>query len=142
MNELISVLKKNGYKITPQRIAIYDVLKDTREHPCVDSIYNKLHPMFPTMSLATVYKSLEVFKSLGLIQELNVGEGSFRYDANTIQHPHVICLNCGKVDDAELDDIDLTEQVEIKTDYKIIKQQIYFYGYCPECTSKNTSLNK
>lgn len=138
MDNVISVLKKNGYKITPQRIAIYNVLKDTKEHPCVDSIYNKLRLVFPTMSLATVYKSLEVFKSLELIQELNVGEGSFRYDANTIRHPHVICLECGKVDDAELGNIDFMEQAEALTGYKIMKQQVYFYGYCPKCRKSHT----
>lgn len=137
MVDVAKALKKNGYKITPQRIAVYNVLKNTKEHPCVDNIYNKLQPMFPTMSLATVYKSLEVFKSLGLIQELNMGEGSFRYDANTTPHPHAICLNCGKVDDAELGNIDLHEQAEAKTGYEIIKQQIYFYGYCPKCKENN-----
>ena len=134
MVEVSKVLKENGYKITPQRMAVYNVLKNTKEHPCVDRIYNKLTPLFPTMSLATVYKSLEVFKTLGLIQELNVGEESFRYDANTKPHPHVICLSCGKVDDVEpRKSFNLIKMAESKTDYKITKQQLYFYGYCSKC---------
>ncbi|MCK9218215.1 MAG: transcriptional repressor [Firmicutes bacterium] len=134
MLEITKVLKKNGYKVTPQRLAVFNVLKHNKKHPCVDSIYNELQPKFPTMSLATVYKSLEVFKTLGLVQELNIGEGSFRYDANTKPHPHVICLKCGKVDDIEyIDSLNLTDYAETKTGYKITGQQIYFYGYCPEC---------
>lgn len=134
MFEVTKILKKSGYKVTPQRLAVYNVLKNTKEHPSVDSIYNKLQPMFPTMSLATVYKSLEVFKSLGLVQEINVGEGSFRYDANAKQHPHIICLKCGRVDDVDHKDFfNLKEPVETKTGYKLIRQQLYFYGYCPKC---------
>lgn len=134
MDEVTKILKENGYKVTPQRLAVFNILKNTKEHPCVDSIYTKLQPMYPTMSLATVYKSLEVFKNIGLIQELNVGEGSFRYDYNTNQHPHIICIKCGRVDD--IDDemlFDLSDIVESKTGYKLTKQQLYFYGYCPKC---------
>lgn len=134
MDEVTKILKENGYKVTPQRLAVFNILKNTKEHPCVDSIYTKLQPMYPTMSLATVYKSLEVFKNIGLIQELNVGEGSFRYDYNTNQHPHIICTKCGRVDD--IDDemlFDLSDIVESKTGYKLTKQQLYFYGYCPKC---------
>jgi len=134
MLEITKILKENGYKVTPQRLAIYNVLKSNKKHPCVDSIYNELQSKFPTMSLATVYKSLEVFKNLGLVQELNVGEGSFRYDANIIPHPHVICLKCGKIDDIESSDfLNLTDYAEAKTGYRITGQQVYFYGYCPKC---------
>ena len=134
MNELTKILKQNNFKVTPQRLAIYNILKGSKKHPCADSIYNKLLPMYPTMSLATVYKSIEVFKDLGVVQELNVGEGSFRYDANTNQHPHIICLKCCRVDDiSDGVGFDLKDIVESKTNYKMVKQQLYFYGYCPDC---------
>jgi len=134
MVDLIKYLKEKGYKVTPQRIAVYDILKNTKEHPSVDMLYSKLQPIYPTMSLATVYKSLEVFKELGLVQELNTGEDKFRYDANVTQHPHIICLACGKVED--VDDgmlFDLLGKVEEKTGYKLVNQQLYFFGYCPDC---------
>lgn len=134
MVDLIKFLKEKGYKVTPQRLAVYDILKNTKEHPSVDMLYNKLQPVYPTMSLATVYKSLEVFKSLGLVQELNVGEDKFRYDANVKQHPHITCVGCGKVEDVD-DEMffDLLEQVSDKTGYKLISQKLYFFGYCPTC---------
>ncbi|MGB7604331.1 MAG: Fur family transcriptional regulator [Lutisporaceae bacterium] len=134
MNEIVQILKEKGFKVTPQRIAVFDILKNTKEHPTVEVIYNKLEPMYPTMSLATVYKSLEVFKKLNLVQELNVGEDKFRYDANVKQHPHIICIDCGKVDDVD-DEMffNLSEQVANKTGYDIIGQKLYFYGKCPSC---------
>lgn len=134
MIDLIKYLKEKGYKVTPQRIAVYDILKNTKEHPSVDMLYSKLQPIYPTMSLATVYKSLEVFKELGLVQELNVGEDKFRYDANVNQHPHIICMACGKVEDVDDEMLfDLVDQVSNKTGYQLVSQQLYFFGYCPNC---------
>ncbi|OGO77595.1 MAG: transcriptional repressor [Clostridiales bacterium GWB2_37_7] len=137
MIDVVKVLKEKGYKVTPQRLAVYDILKNTKEHPTVEVIYNKLQPMYPTMSLATVYKSLEMFKDLDLVQELNVGEDKFRYDANVKPHPHITCVSCGKVDDVD-DEMffNLSEQVSNKTGYQITDQKLYFYGHCPVCKQK------
>ncbi len=134
MLDVIKILKEKGYKVTPQRIAVYEVLRNTKEHPTVEAIYNKLQPTYPTMSLATVYKSLEMFKDLNLVQELNVGEDKFRYDANVNPHPHITCVSCGRVDDV-YDEMffNLSDQVADKTGYKITGQKLYFYGHCPEC---------
>jgi Fur family peroxide stress response transcriptional regulator len=116
---------------------VYDVLKHTKEHPTVEVIYNKLQPMYPTMSLATVYKSLEMFKALDLVQELNVGEDKFRYDANVNPHPHITCTACGRVDDVDNEMFfHLSEQVSNKTGYQITGQKLYFYGLCPGCKQK------
>lgn len=137
MFDLIKFLKEKGYKVTPQRIAVYNILKNTKEHPSVDMLYSRLQPEYPTMSLATVYKSLEVFKELGLVQELNVGEDKFRYDSNVKQHPHIACIACGKVEDVDDEMLfDLKEQVEKKTNYKLVNQQLYFFGYCPGCKAR------
>lgn len=138
MVDIIKLLKEKGFKVTPQRIAVYETLRNTKEHPSADILYSKLQPLYPTMSLATVYKSLEVFKELNLIQELNVGEDKFRYDANVKQHPHIVCLKCGKVEDVYDEMIfDLQTQVKNKTGYDLVSQQLYFFGYCPGCKGKN-----
>lgn len=137
MFRIFEVLKDNGLKVTPQRLAVYEVLKNTKEHPSAETIYNKLLPLYPTMSFATVYKTLQVLKDINLVQELNVGEGSFRYDATVAHHPHITCLSCGKVDDVEDETIfDLQDKVSEKTGYKLVRQQLYFFGYCPVCRDK------
>lgn len=137
MPDIVDILKKKGYKATPQRLAIYEILRNTKEHPSADIIYSKLQPLYPTMSFATVYKTLEVLKELGLVQELNVGEDKFRYDANVKPHPHISCIKCGKVDDVDNEMLfDLLDQVRSKTGYELIGQQLYFYGYCPACKSE------
>lgn len=140
MKDVSAALKEKGLKITPQRLAIINMLRNTKEHPSAETIYKKLEPDFPTMSLATVYKTLEMLKNIGLVQELNVGEGSFRYDANVNPHPHLICLGCNRVDDLDDPDIpllqNLLKEINKHTDYLLTEQKLYFYGYCPDCKKK------
>ena len=132
------VFKEKKLKLTPQRIAVYNYLKSTREHPSAETIHKALKEDYPTMSLATVYKTLKVLVEVGLVQEINVGEGNFRYDGITTAHPHIHCINCSKVDDLEginFDDLNL--KVKSNTDYEILSNKIYFYGLCSECKESN-----
>ncbi len=129
-----SLLRDKGFKVTPQRLAIYSALVATKAHPSAEMIYNELQPLYPTMSLATVYKTIEILKTLELVQVLNVGEDSFRYDANTSNHPHIRCMTCGRVDDLfGVDSSEFIDQVAAMTKYSIQGQQFYFYGMCPAC---------
>lgn len=135
--EVTALLREKGFKVTPQRLAIYNVLSNTTEHPSAEMIFSKLQEFYPTMSLATVYKTIEILKEIGLVQILNVGEESFRYDANTDTHPHVRCLVCNRVDDIYgVDESAYVNQISEKTAYRLSGQQFYFYGVCPECQSK------
>lgn len=132
--QITAILRDRGFKVTPQRLAIYRVLASTKAHPSAEMIFQQLQPIHPTMSLATVYKTIEMLVDVGLVQVLNVGEDSFRYDANTSSHPHIICRHCGRVDD--LDQVnchDFIDMVRHLTRYRITGQQFYFYGYCPAC---------
>ena len=134
MDQIAAIFKEKKLKLTPQRLAVYNYLINTTAHPSADTIYTDIHVQYPTMSLATVYKALKTLVEVGLIQEINVGEGNFRYDANSFPHPHLQCLKCGKVDDFmnfTLDDLNASAQTH--TDYKIVSSKVYFYGYCKDC---------
>ncbi|SDK69992.1 transcriptional regulator PerR [Natronincola ferrireducens] len=136
MDNLVKILKDNKCKITPQRIAIYHAVRDSNDHPNAEAIYKKLAPTYPTISLATVYKSLELFAELKLIQVINIGENSFRYDSNTSCHPHVVCNQCQKVEDLDNEFFQhLSGRVESLSNYKITNQQLCFYGTCSDCPS-------
>lgn len=131
---ITSLLREKGFKVTPQRLAIYNMLAATKAHPNAEMIFNSLQTLYPTMSLATVYKTMEILKEIGLVQILNAGEDSFRYDADVSNHPHVRCLKCGKVEDIEnIEYSTFLEQVGQGTDYELLGQQFYFYGVCPTC---------
>ena len=134
MEHLTSLLKSKQLKVTPQRLAIFNVLYNTVEHPNAEIIYKALHATHPTMSLATVYKTLDTLKKCNLIQELNVGEDSFRYDANAMSHPHLICTTCLKVSDLHTDVLDnVIATAQAETDFDIKTEKIFFYGTCPDC---------
>ncbi|MBP2032785.1 Fur family peroxide stress response transcriptional regulator [Clostridium algifaecis] len=138
MDNLTCIFKEKKLKLTPQRIAVYKFLKSTKKHPSAETIYKSLLSEYPTMSLATVYKALKTLVDVNLVQELNVGEGNFRYDGNTQPHPHIQCIQCGRVDDVEgICFSSLNEKIKDKVNYEVISNQVYFYGICPDCQKKN-----
>ena len=139
--KVTELLRKKGFKVTPQRLAVYNALCNTKSHPNADMIYNKLQPYYPTMSLATIYKTVDILHSIGLINILNTGEESFRYDARTDSHAHVCCTACGKVEDLPLNMDDCMKEAEAETQYELQRHQLYFYGLCPECRTKKSSEN-
>lgn len=132
-----NILREKGFKARPQRLAVYDALLSTKSHPNAEMLYNMLQPSYPTMSLATVYKTMDIFAELGLIQVLNVGEDSYRYDAETASHPHIRCIECNRVDDIfDFQAEGLMSEVGAQTGYQLTGRQLYFFGRCPECQKK------
>ena len=136
-SEVTDILRRNKKKVTPQRLAVYAALADTTEHPTAETLYKELRADYPTMSLATVYKSLDAFCEIGIVRELNVGEEAFRYDADISPHPHIRCMSCDRVADVPITALTaLDKNVASVTGYRIVSQQMYFFGYCPECQKK------
>lgn len=135
MKEAAQILRDKGLKVTPQRIAIYTMLMGTKAHPSAETIYRSLEATNPTMSLATVYKTLDSLQGVQLVQELNVGDGCSRYDAETRSHPHFICKTCGEVFDFPITVLtkELKSHIQDQTDYRIDSAQVFFYGECPAC---------
>jgi Fur family peroxide stress response transcriptional regulator len=135
---IVKKLKENGYKLTPQRLAIVKILAVSEGHPSVEKIYAELQDDFPTMSLTTVYRNVMVIRSLGEVLELGFPDGSNRYDGNKpYPHPHVICLKCKKIIDLELTGLkDMTKEVSKKTGSKILHHRLDFFGMCSACREK------
>jgi Fur family transcriptional regulator, peroxide stress response regulator len=132
---IIQKLRDNGHKITPQRLAIVKIIVDSDGHPSVENIYDQLKKDFPTMSLATVYRNIVIMKSLGEVLELGFPDGSNRYDGNRpYPHPHVICVECKKIVDPDLDSLDeMKKEVALETKFKILNHRLDFFGICSDC---------
>jgi Fur family peroxide stress response transcriptional regulator len=124
--------KKLGLKLTPQRLAIMHLLEGNTSHPSAEDIHGALKPLFPTMSLATVYKTLEALKGKGLLQELTVQPGRKRFDPNPRPHPHLVCTRCSRVVDAELKEGPVLQDAK---GFKLIRANVEFYGLCPRCST-------
>ncbi len=132
---IIQKLKDDGHRITPQRLAIVKILAHSENHPSVENIYNSLKQDYPTMSLATVYKNIELIKSVGEVLELGFPDGSNRYDGiKPTPHPHLVCIKCKKIFDPDLDSLDeMQKEVESETDFKILYHRLDFFGICSSC---------
>jgi Fur family peroxide stress response transcriptional regulator len=131
----IEALRSKGYKATPQRIAICRIALNSREHPSAQQVYDAVKKIHPTVSLATVYKTMEVLRDLDLVQELNFPKGQARFDTCMNPHINLICLKCWKI--ADLDDVtskEITTKVATATKFKPTGQRLDVYGTCQNCS--------
>ena len=138
LEKMIKRLREKGCRITPQRIAILRILSISDGHPSVEKIYEQVKKEFPTTSLATVYKNVSMLKDLGEVLELSFGTESSRYDGNRPDpHPHLICSECKKIVDPDLDSLkDLSVELVKETGFRITNHRLDFFGICPECQRK------
>ena len=136
--QLITRLKENEYRLTPQRVELIRLIAASEEHPSASHLYNQIKVQFPTMSLATIYKTLELLKELGEVLEIGLRDDS-HYDGNKpYPHPHLICTKCKKIMDGELDTAvkTIVQEVEKNFGFQIVKHQLDFYGICSDCQNK------
>ncbi|UCH86994.1 MAG: transcriptional repressor [Dehalococcoidia bacterium] len=133
LNDLLTKLRSAGHRITPQRLAIINILIDSAEHLSVEQIYRQVQKDFPTTSLATVYNTLERLKEMGEVLELPFSDGS-RYDGlNPHSHPHLRCTVCGAIEDVDIDLELAAEEVAAERGYADVRHRLEFYGVCPRC---------
>lgn len=97
--ELTELFRERGLKVTPQRQCIFRVLDGNDVHPTAESVYAAAAAQMPTISLKTVYSTLNDLAAMGEILQLDLGTGSSRFDPNTEGHHHLVCTSCGKVRD-------------------------------------------
>jgi len=140
LEQMTRKLREEGYKITPQRLAILEVLSVSVGHPTVEKIYEKVRVNFPTTSLATVYKNISILKDMGEVLELGFSDDNNRYDGNKpYPHPHLVCKKCKKIIDPDIEKLkDISEVLARETGFKIINQRLDFIGICPDCQQNMT----
>jgi Fur family peroxide stress response transcriptional regulator len=101
--EFLKVLKDRGLKATPQRVAVLREL-GKKTHPTMEEIYRGIRVANPTISLATVYKNVNLLKEQGVVIEINIPSGKMRYDYLSHPHIHLVCKNCGCIEDLDYDE--------------------------------------
>jgi Fur family peroxide stress response transcriptional regulator len=131
---IVEVLRTKGYKATPQRIAICRFAASSREHPTAARIYNEVRKQHPTVSLATVYKTIDILKEHHIIQELAIVDGDKRFDSNMKAHLNLICVKCGEIRDSDNPVIkDSVEKAAEEERFNITGQNLTLYGVCHQC---------
>lgn len=120
-----------------QRDAIVNYLKTHKTHPTADTIYNDIKIDFPNISLGTVYRNLSLLVELGEIKKISYGAVSEHFDGDISPHNHFICNECGKIFDLKMDNLDFVDSLAGNNfDGRITGHNIYFYGLCKDCLSK------
>ncbi len=134
-SSLIQNLRQAGLRLTPQRVAICHLLVGNTEHPSAQQIYDQLRPEYPSLSLTTVYNTLDALVALGAIQNLgNDVSGTIRYDAETSPHANLICTSCNRIIDFHSPHVQaLTNEVNDQSGYQIAGARVLYYGLCAEC---------
>lgn len=134
IDKYIHQLKKFNIRMTNQRYAILEYLLLKGNHPTANEIYEYLKNDFPNMSVATIYNNVNFFKKAGIITELPFADGSSRFDLTKTHHYHVICANCGKVEDFDYPNFEEAERIaEKQTHFKVINHSFKVTGICLEC---------
>ena len=136
LEEIVLSLREEGFRITPQRIAIVDYLLKTADHPSAEHIHKVIQKGYPMVSLSTIYKTLDLLKKRKLVNEIEV-EGEARFDAHTDEHINLVCMNCGKIEDVNEDSLkEIQSKAARKSKYLILKSSFELFGYCSTCKSK------
>lgn len=137
LTTLAERLREQGLKVTPQRMAIYSMLCNTKVHPTAESVWEEIKKDFPAVSFNTVYTTLSTLEQAGLIQRLHIGGNTAHYDAHIAPHIHLHCNNCGSVEDytedCGVDLLALGHQIGDKAEYTVGKVELNVYGLCANC---------
>ncbi|MCZ6639929.1 MAG: Fur family transcriptional regulator [Candidatus Dadabacteria bacterium] len=136
LEKLIGLSKEKGLKLTPQRMVIFRILSESKQHVTVDQVYKRARVEYPMLSPATVYRNMEQMVETGLLTHLELSGASMRYDTNLDEHHHFVCSKCGKVTDVYLDNIkySLDESRSALGKAQINSLDLHLQGICAECT--------
>lgn len=142
-HDLIQTIQSAGLRATPQRLAVYKALIDTDSHPTAQMLYETLRPQYPTLSLATVYNTLEALVSAGLIHTLGAaGDEAVHYDADITPHVNLACISCHRVIDLVSDHVNALEREVAETSgYRLLGSRVLYYGLCPQCQAEGKHLS-
>ena len=132
---LVQTFKQRGYKMTPQRRAILEVLTGDIHHPTAEQIHELVKERMPDISLATVYNTLHDLTDMDELYELDVGHGVRRYEISWGDHAHWVCLGCGRIEDVPGDCEKLKSLFQCGEGFCPVRYAVTIYGYCVDCVS-------
>lgn len=136
MGDLTQELRDQGYRLTPQRMVIIAAIEASDNHISAEEIYAQVKVKYSQVNISTVYRTLELLKKLGLVTEIDLGEGRVRYhSAEKGHHHHLVCRRCGTI-------IDLDETLlsplkhSLRHDYNFEAdlKHLAIFGHCLSCS--------
>jgi Fe2+ or Zn2+ uptake regulation protein len=128
-------LSTSGFRFTPQRQHVYDVLIEERDHPTAEEVFIRAKREMPEISMATVYNCLDALVQSGMARQVNMDRGATRFCPNMREHCHFYCDTCEK-----MFDIDVPSEgpggITLPRGFKATRFEIAIHGLCAKCGSK------
>jgi len=125
------ILQENGLKSTPARIAVLDFLEKKSDPTDVLTITESLNSQ---ADQATIYRILDLFSKKGIIERVELGEGKHRYELQDKHHHHLVCINCGSIEDVEVEKItEIESKIKEKKGFLVKSHSLEFFGICRNC---------
>jgi len=134
IERFVAACRDGGLHVTPQRIAVLRHLVECGEHPTAEEIYQAVLEDFPTMSRATVYKSLSVLCGLGFASEVGLAGGPGRFEANLDPHHHLVCTRCQSIVDIPASEVQVSSG-PAPAGFQVETTRVRFDGLCAGCAA-------
>jgi Fe2+ or Zn2+ uptake regulation protein len=136
---LTEQFRGQGLKVTPQRQSIFRALSSSTVHPTAEAVYAAVSAEMPTISLRTVYQTLNDLTAMGELSTLVVGTGSTHFDPNLEPHHHLVCDECGRIEDLHVDFPGVAVPSSGEAGFEVTATEIVFRGRCASCASAGPS---
>lgn len=139
VTEFESKIQTCGYKLTVQRQAVLEIIfKNRNSHLSTEEIFDRVKMTYSDIGLATIYRNMQLFEKIGLVQHIFLEDGCMRYQIadpeEKHEHHHLICEICGDVIDVQEDLLGLVEEkVFLKKGFTVTNHKVQFYGICQKC---------
>jgi Fur family ferric uptake transcriptional regulator len=133
-------LSEKGYRLTPQRLMILSAIESSRDHISAEEIYAQVAAKYPHVNISTVYRTLELLKKLGMVYEIDLGEGRIRYHAEESgHHHHLVCQDCGLVIDIDESTLSSLRDILLRHyNFRAELRHVAIFGLCENCRQKKS----
>jgi Fur family peroxide stress response transcriptional regulator len=138
--ELVALLRAQGKKVTSQRVLIYQAVLGDRSHPTAEQVHSRLKEQLPGLSLTTVYSALNDLVQAGELRRFDAGDGSIHFDPEMRPHAELVCVRCGRIDDAPMERTARRAPGEVGG-YRILRRTELLHGVCPRCQESGSAVD-
>ncbi len=130
----VTELRQKGYRLTPQRLAVFSILAEAGQHLSPVDVYRRAQQRLPGINEATVYRALSFLTEQGLVHAAHLGGGQVVYEVAEHEHHHLLCRSCGESVEIEHRLMEaIYEELEQITGYQIDSVHLTFFGRCAAC---------
>lgn len=143
-HHVIEALQQIGYRLTPQRMMILDAIAHSDGHVSAEEILETVRPAYPYLDISTVYRTLDLLKTLHMVSETDLGGGRAQYELlSKGLHHHLICTDCGRILDVPNSVLDgLREAVEQQYGFHAEIEHLAIFGICDRCKENSEQSDK